>query len=154
MKRYVLLSTHGIGLIEVVVSTALLVVIFVGFLGVLQLGTRLATDNKSRTSALSLSLERMEYIHSLKYSYIGTVGGNPAGNLVVSEPITLNGVHFTRRTYIVYVDDPKDGLGASDTNGITNDYKRIKVETSWVGPKGISRKSSLVSDITPLLIEQ
>ena len=145
--------SRGVGLIEVVVATGILTTVFVGFFGVLQLGTRLATDNKTRTGALSLSLERMEYIRSLNYANVGTVGGNPSGTLATSEPITLNGVAYTRRTYIVYVDDPKDGTGGADSNGVTDDYKRVKVEVSWQGPK-ISRKSSIVSDITPLLIEQ
>ncbi len=153
MKSYVFLLTRGIGLIEVVVATALLTIVFVGFFGVLQLSTRLATDSKSRTSALSLSLERMEYIRSLDYSSVGTVGGNPSGNLAVSESITMNGISYTRRTYIVYIDDPKDGTGGADSNGVTNYYKRVKIETSWQGPK-ITRKSSLVSDVVPLLIEQ
>lgn len=155
MNRCVLYTrgTRGIGLIEVVVGTALLTIVFVGFFGVLQLGTRLATDNKARTGALSLALERMEYIRSLSYGNIGTVGGDPVGTLIVSEPLTLNGVSYTRRTYIVYVDDAKDGVGGSDTNGITDDYKRAKVEVSWAG-KADTRTSSLVTDITPLGIEQ
>jgi len=147
------LFNRGVGLVEVVVGTALLTIVFVGFFGVLQLGTRLATDSKSRTGALSLSLERMEYIRSLDYDSIGTVGGDPSGALAVSEDITINGIDYTRRTYIVYIDDAKDGTGGGDTNGITDDYKRVKIEVSWQGPK-VVRKTSLVSDITPLLIEQ
>ncbi len=152
MKRSVL-STRGVGLVEVVVGIGILTIVFVGFFGVLQLGTRLATDNKARTGALSLSLERMEYIRSLAYNSVGTVGGDPSGSLVVSEDISLNSIDYTRRTYIVYVDDPKDGVGGSDSNGVTNDYKRVKVEVSWSNQIG-TRTSSIVSDITPLAIEQ
>ncbi len=144
--------SRGIGLIEVVVGTALLTLIFVGFFGVLQLGTRLATDNKSRTGALALSVERMEYIRSLDYSNIGTVGGDPSGSLEISEILELNGVSYTRRTHIVYVDDPKDGTGGSDSNGVVDDYKRVKVEVSWVGQTG-PRDTVIVSDITPLGVE-
>lgn len=152
MKRSALFS-RGLGLIEVVVGIGLLLIVFVGFFGVLQLGTRLATDNKLRTSALSLALERMEYIRSLDYASVGTVGGDPSGALIVSEPVTLNGINYTRRTHIVYIDDPKDGTGGSDSNGITDDYKRVKVEVSWEGQIG-TRTASIVSDITPLGIEE
>ncbi|MAZ67308.1 hypothetical protein CL652_00885 [bacterium] len=146
-------SLRGAGLLEVVVASALLALVFTGLFGVLQLGTRLATDNKSRTGALSLALERIEYIRSLDYSNIGTTGGVPSGPLAANESIALNGVDYVRRTYIVYIDDPKDGLGGGDTNGITTDYKRVKVEVSWEGQTG-TRFSSLVSDFMPLGIEQ
>ena len=152
MKKSVLFS-RGIGLLEVVVSIGLLSVVFVGLFGVLQLGTRLATDNKSRTGASALALERMEFIRSLDYDSIGTVGGDPSGLLATSEAITLNGVPYTRRTVIVYVDDPQDGSGGADSNGITDDYKRMKVEVSWTGKTG-ARSVSVASDVAPPRIEE
>lgn len=152
MKSRVLLI-RGAGLLEIIVGVSLLTTVFVGMFGVLQLGTRLATDNKSRTGALALANERIEYIRSLDYDDIGTVGGDPSGLLVVSVPITLNNIAYTQRTYIVYVDDAKDGTGGSDSNGVTDDYKRVKVEVSWVGPKDNTREVELVTDIASLEIE-
>ena len=142
MKRsfYSLFTIHyslpqrGIGLIEVVVGTAILVLVFVGFFGVLQLGTRLATDSKARTGALSLALERMELMRSLAYKDIGTLDEGDANNGHGNDPdgydegnpgqgnnnglgddyklfsthfeyITLNGIDYTRRTLIVYIDE-------------------------------------------------
>jgi hypothetical protein len=40
---------------------------------------------------------------------------------------TMNGIDFPVHTFIEYVDDPADGLSSSDQNGITTDYKQIKV---------------------------
>ena len=36
-------------------------------------------------------------------------------------------------TFIRYVDDPEDGLGAADENHVTTDYKEVKVEVTWPG---------------------
>tara|TARA_B100000745_G_scaffold300372_1_gene254065 strand:+ start:4543 stop:5001 length:459 start_codon:yes stop_codon:yes gene_type:complete len=152
MNRRVL-SSQGSGLIEVVVASALLLTVFVGLFTVLQLSTKLATDNKAHTGATALAVERMEYIRSLDYSVVGVVGGDPQGVLEATENITLNTVAYTRDTTIVYVDDEKDGLGGSDVNGISNDYKRVKVEVSWQSPSG-TRSSTIVSDIAGLQIEQ
>ena len=152
MKKGVLLS-RGIGLLEVVVSIGLLSIVFVGMFGVLQLGTRLATDNKSRTGASALALERMEFIRSLPYASVGTVGGDPSGALETTEAIVLNGISYTRRTLIVYVDDSQDGTGGSDANGITDDYKRMKVEVSWIGNTG-GRSVSVSSNIAPPGVEE
>lgn len=141
------LATRGIGLLDVVIGTTLLLVVFVGLFGVLQLGTRMAGDSKARTTALALTLEHMEFIRSLPYTSIGTVGGTPPGSLLASEALTLNNISYTRTTAIRYVDDEKDGIGVSDTNG-SDDYKRVKVVVSWEGPTG-TRETQLVTDIAP-----
>ena len=145
-------SPRGAGLIEVVVGAGLMAVVFVGLFGLLQFATRLATDTASRAGATALALERVEYIRSLAYSAVGTVGGTPAAALAASESITLNAVPYTRRTHIVYVDDEADGVGAGDTNGITNDYKRVKVEVSWARGE-LVRNVSIVTDIAPVGVE-
>ena len=143
----------GAGLLEVVVGVGLMAIVFVGLFGLLQFATRLATDNASRAGATALALERIEYIRSLAYTSVGTVGGDPGGALVVSENITLNAVPYTRRTHIVHVDDDADGVGAGDTNGVTDDYKRVKVEVSWTRDE-LVRSVSIVTDITPTGVEQ
>ncbi len=148
MDRRVLYA-RGMGLIDVVVGTALMLVIFLALFGMLQLGTRLASDNKARTAALTLSLERIEYIRSLDYVDVGISGGDPSGSLASSESITLNGIAYTRTTSVVFVDDEKDGSGGSDSDGDPDDYKRVKVTVSWQGSAG-ARDTAVVSDIAPL----
>jgi len=152
MKTRVLF-TRGTGMIEMVVGVAILTTVFVGMFGVLQLGTRLATDNKARTGALALAQERIEYLRSLQYDAVGTIGGDPSGSLATSESIVLNNIDYTRQTYIVYIDDPKDGSGGADSNGIRDDYKRIKVTVSWLGPKNREREAFIITDIAPLRVE-
>lgn len=138
---------------EMVVSIGILTLILVGFLSLLQTGMKLATENKGRTGALSLATEKMEYMRSLPYGEIGVVGGNPAGIVPPSKSIALNGITYTRKVSIAYIDDPKDGLGALDSNGITHDYKRARVVVSWKGP---SNESSVYidSDFSPVGIEK
>jgi len=138
---------------EMVVSIGILTLILVGFLSLLQVGMKLATENKGRTGALSLATEKIEYMHSLQYGDVGIVGGNPAGVVPASEQITLNGIIYTRTVSVAYVDDPKDGLGALDSNGITHDYKRAKVQVFWSGQSGVSNVY-IDSDFSPVGIEQ
>lgn len=146
------LFARGSGLIEVVVAAALLTVVFVGFMGVLQLSTKLASDNKAHTGATALALERMEYIRSLDYADVGVVGGSPSGILLGSEAVVLNTVAYTQETTVVYFDDGADGTGGSDTNGNTNDYKVVVVRVSWIGQNG-EREVRIVSNVTPPAIE-
>lgn len=173
-------STRGVGLVEVVVGIGILTIVFVGFFGVLQLGTRLATDNKARTGALALALERMEFLRSLAYEDVGTLDGGDANNGHGNEPdgedegnpghggglgnnyklfsthyeyITLNGVDYTRRTLIAYIDDEGDGTSGQDENHKRDDYKVVRVRVTWESPNG-QREVKIVSNVTPLGIEE
>ena len=133
---------------DTIVGTALMLVIFLGIAAAFQLSIDVVTNNKARGSAVALAGERMEYIRSLSYASIGTSGGIPAGSIAQSEIVTLNGIPFTRRTTIAYVDDSKDGTGVSDSNGITADYKTVKVDVAWTSRTG-TRDIVLVSRIEP-----
>ncbi len=139
---------RGMTLIDTIVGSALMLVVFVGIAGVFRLSVDVVANNKSRATAVALANERMEYIRSLSYDTIGTINGIPSGSLVQNESITLNNATFTRRTLIIYGDDSRDGLGAADTNSIPTDYKTAKVEVSWSSHAG-NRSISLVSRFEP-----
>lgn len=138
----------GTSLLDTVFGTALLLIVFVGLYGAFQLTLELVQSSKSKTGALALASERMEYVRSLGYDDVGTVGGIPAGVLVEEETETLNGIEYARRTFVQYVDASQDGLGGSDSNGITTDYKVVKVNIEW-DFRGESRSFFLVTNIVP-----
>lgn len=142
-------STRGVTLIDTIVGTALMLIVFVGVAAAFKLSVDVVSNNKARAGAIALANERMEYLRSLAYGQVGTVGGIPAGIVAPTETIALNGVLYTRRTYIAYVDDPADGSGASDSNAITADYKTAKIEVSWQR-RATPREIQLVTRIEPL----
>ena len=141
-------SESGITLIDTLFGTALMLLIFVGIAGGFKLSVDVVTNNKARAGAIALANERMEYIRSLSYNAIGTSGGIPAGGIAQSENIASNSVSYTRRTFIAYADDPADGTGASDANGITVDYKIGRVDVSWNSRQG-ARHITLVGRVSP-----
>lgn len=143
------MHTRGITLIDTMVGISLMLVIFLGIFAAFQLSVDVVSNNKARAGAIALADERMEYIRSLAYTAVGTSGGVPSGNLEQSETVALNGITYTRRTLVVYGDDPKDGTGGADTTGGIADYKAIKVEVSWESRIG-TREIHLVSRIEPL----
>ncbi|GIW68221.1 MAG: hypothetical protein KatS3mg099_169 [Candidatus Parcubacteria bacterium] len=124
-------TARGMTLIDALIGVALIAVVFVGLAGVFRLSLVMVTLNKMRVGAVALASERMEVILGMEYNTIGTVGGIPPGPLEPTETIERNGTTYTRRTLVVYTDDPADGLGGDDHNGITTDYKRVKVEVTW-----------------------
>jgi hypothetical protein len=125
---------------------------FGGFFLTIQHSLNLVSDSRSRMTALSVANDQIEYIRSLSYDAVGTVSGLPGGALPQTSTTSLNQKIFTKRILIEYIDDAADGIGGADSNGITTDYKRAKVEVSW-DHKGQTGQVILVSNIIPNSIE-
>ncbi len=142
----------GITLIDTIVGTALMLVVFMGISAAFQLTVDVVSNSKARAGAIALANERMEYLKSLSYSQVGVIGGIPAGIVPQIESVSLNGVNYTRRTIVYYSDDPADGSGAADTNGIIADYKTIRVEISWT-TRRVDRSIQVVGRMSPPGIE-
>jgi len=149
---YIRKNQKGASLLDTVFGTALLLLVFVGLYGAFQLTLELVQSSKSKTGALAIANERMEFIRSLPYDDIGTVGGIPQGALLEEESKTLNGIEYTQRTFVQYADAPQDGAGGSDSNGITTDYKIVRVTVEWQF-RGETRSFFLVTSIVPKGIE-
>jgi hypothetical protein len=141
-------AQRGVTLLDTVVGVSLMLVVFLGIFAAFRLTVDVVTNNKARAGAIALADQRMEYIRSLSYASVGTMGGVPSGTLAQSESLTLNGISYTRRTVVVYADDPADGSGAADSNGITADYKAVKVDVAWTSRTG-TRHVDLVTRVSP-----
>src|SRR3989344_8637340 len=141
--------SRGVTLIDTVVGTSLMLLVFVGIFAAFQLSVDVVTNNRARAGALALMNERMEYVRSLDYASVGTVGGIPSGPIAQSEPVTLSGIPYTRRTTIQYADDPEDGENEADENGRIVDYKQVRIEMSWDSRTG-ERRVLMVARVEPL----
>lgn len=139
---------RGVSFIDVIVGTALILIIFLALFGVLRVTLQVSALAKAEAAATSLAQSKVEFIRSLEYDAVGTLGGIPPGTIAQTATSTLDGIAFTTRTYIQYEDDAKDGVGLADTNGITTDYKRVKISVSYsVGGK--DKEVSLVTNVVP-----
>jgi len=138
----------GFSLVEVVIASAILLLFFGGLLSGVKLMVELIGHSKAETGARSLALSKMEYIRSLNYDSIGTVGGVPSGVIPQTSTSTLNGILYTERVLVLYVDRPEDGLEGADENGVLEDSKRVKVEYTWE-IRGEGKSIALVTDIAP-----
>lgn len=143
---------RGMSLIDVIVGTALVLIIFLALMGVLRASILVASLAKSRAGAASIASSQMEYLRGISYDSLGTVGGIPAGVIPQTSTIATDGTTYTVHTYIQYIDDPADGLGAYDTNGIITDYKLAKISVDYFAA-GKIRTTSLLSNFVPLGIE-
>lgn len=143
---------RGVSLVDTVVGIALVLIVFLGLFGILRASLQISGLAKLKAAATSVATTQMEYLRSLPYDEVGTLGGIPAGLVPQYASSTQGGIVFDVRTYIEYADDAADGEGALDSNGITTDYKRAKVVVSY-RVDNILRDVTLVTSIAPQGIE-
>lgn len=150
LKKYK--KQGGFSFVELLVTIAIVTLVFGGLFAGFRTLIVLIGQSKAQAGATALAAERMEYIRSLSYNSIGTVGGVPSGNIPQNSTTTLNGITYGERVLIQYIDDEADGFGGDDTNLILADYKQVKVEYTWT-LRGKTGSVSLVSNIVPVGIE-
>jgi hypothetical protein len=143
---------RGASLIDALIGIFIIATAFFAIFGVFRLSVNLVLNTKARIGAVALVNEQIEFLRSLPYDDVGTVGGIPSGAIPQVETVSLNNIEYTRRTFIQFVDAPEDGEGALDENGVTADYKRAKVEVSWNVRSG-TKSFFAVSNIVPKGIE-
>ncbi len=139
-------------LIDVIVGSALFLVVFLAIFGTLRASLSLSAIDKAGATAVEVANTQMEYLRGLDYSALGTQGGIPAGNIAQIATSTVDGEPYAVHTYIGYYDDPADGLGSADTNGVTTDYKKAVVTVSYAAG-GFARNVTLSSNFAPPGIE-
>jgi type II secretory pathway pseudopilin PulG len=139
-------TERGMSLVDILVGISIMMIVFLALFSAFSATVDLGARNRLRATALLLANAHLEMIRALPYESVGTVLGLPPGTIPQSETITEDGVSYTRRTFIQYVDDPADGLDAADT--LTADYKRIKVELSYTY-QGETQAFSLTTSVAP-----
>jgi type II secretory pathway pseudopilin PulG len=145
-------AQSGFSLVEAVIVAGLAALVFSAIFASFQYSLQLINDARAKLSALSVASDRLESIRSLPYDDVGVIAGFPAGNIPQTSTTTLNGIEFQERVRIDYFDDPAEGTSTADTNGITTDYKKVRVEyTWWIG--NATSSLALTSIITPRSIE-
>jgi len=145
-------APRGMSFMDVIVGVALVLIVFLALFGLLRASLLISSSAKAKSGATAVATTQMEYMRSLPYNSIGTVGGIPAGPVAQYATTTLNGIPYTVRTLVQYVDDAKDGSGSSDSNGITTDYKQVRITTSYIF-RAEEREVAIVSNIAPPSIE-
>lgn len=137
----------GFSLIELLVSTAVLLMVFAASMTIFSFSLNLIGEARVRSMATNLAIEEMEMLRNIEYSNLGTVGGIPSGIVPQEKTIEVDDTIFNIYTSIVYVDDPFDGTGTDDP--INTDYKRVRLEINWQGAFPSRQAIVFGTDISP-----
>jgi len=133
-------------LIEVLVGTFLILIVFLGIFAAYQLGLKVVGQSKNKITAAAIANGEIEKVRNLPYESIGIVGGFPEGDLESIKTTTINNIEYTIETRVDYVVDSADGISMPEDE-CPNDYKRMEVKISWSGLLGGEVK--LITDVSP-----
>ncbi|MGE5392139.1 MAG: prepilin-type N-terminal cleavage/methylation domain-containing protein [Candidatus Saccharibacteria bacterium] len=120
----------GFTLIEALVGLAIFAVLMTGVITTFALLSRTVKIDREKTIVASLTNSRLETVRNLPYSEVGTLNGNPHGNLpdlTDPENVTIESGSYRLYYEITYQDDPADGTMLLGNDSAPNDYKQVKL---------------------------
>lgn len=120
---------RGLTFIDVVISVAILSLLFGGIYLVYFSILDVVTGLDFRSAATSALSRQLELIRNLPYDKAGVVGGVPSGVIPAEQTVTIGDLNFTIKTSIRNIDDPFDGtLGGNPNDTAPADYKIVQLE--------------------------
>jgi prepilin-type N-terminal cleavage/methylation domain-containing protein len=169
---------RGFSLLEVMISLAIVLVVAGGMAAFYGVSTRANSIDKLNVQLLNSARAKIEQIQSVPYGQVGIhvavgassssgsayfvldpyyepeYGGVAKGDLLLSDTLTLaDGTVVTRTVTVTAVDDPADGTGLNDSDGVidpnTNtilDYKTLTITASATG-NGLPRLTQTLTTV-------
>jgi len=127
-------NEKGFTLIEVAISAVIFLIAIMGALYLFPRGMRSVARAREQTQVTNLGQEKIEEIKSS--SYPGIVPGIPSSdppykNSALSDTATGWDLTVDRIVTVQSVDDARDGTGGADSDGDTNDFKKISLILKW-----------------------
>lgn len=142
---------RGFTLIDVLIGTALMLIVFLGIFGAYQLGIKAIGQSRNKITALAIANQQLEEVRNLPYESIGVKGSFPNGVLEAVTSTWQNNIEYTIENRVDFVIDSADGL-SSPEDECPNDYKRVETKVSWGGR--FPGEVKLVTDVAPKNLAQ
>jgi len=143
----------GFSLIESIIGIAIFVILTGVVYQTFAINYKSAILNWDNTTVSSLASQYLEAARNIPYAQVGTIQGNPHGNLPDQpNPSTVTVSNTTYKVYfeITYLDDPADGTALLGTDSAPNDYKQVKL---FVKNTSTGKVANFVTNIVPSNLE-
>jgi prepilin-type N-terminal cleavage/methylation domain-containing protein len=140
-------------IIELLVTISIFAILLSGVIGVFSAISRTSKLTREKTILSSFASNYLEIVRNMPYSKVGTIVGNPSGNLPdLSNPKTQIIGSTTYKIYyeVVYIDDPADGTALAGTDPYPADYKQIKMD---ILNTSNGQTTSFFTNVVPLGLE-
>lgn len=136
-------------LVDVLITSSLVTIIFVGVFGAFRLGIRVVGLSQNKIVATNIANQQIETARSLPYEFVGTIGAVlpfATGIFNEQEIVVRNEIEYQMETRVKYIIDAADGVSEPE-DPCPNDYKKMMVKVSWSGIFG--GEVILLTDIAP-----
>lgn len=142
---------EGFTLVEVLVGTFLISIVFLGIFSAYQLGLKVVGQSKNKITATAILNGEIEKIRNLLYESIGIQGQFPDGVLESVSLVVFNNVQYKIERRVDFVVDSADGIAAPNDD-CPNDYKKAEIKVSWSG--ALAGEIKVSTDIAPKNLAQ
>ena len=125
------LHVKGFTIIEALVTLFIFAILAAGMIGIYSVLSRNVRAAREKTVLSSLASNYLEIIRNMPYSQVGTLNGNPHGNLpdlANAYVQTIEGIKYKIYYEVTYIDDPADGTILAGTDAAPDDYKQVKMD--------------------------
>lgn len=143
----------GFTLIELVVAVFIFGFLCLSVYGLYTAIIKGITSLRERATISFLADKYIETARNLPYSKVGTISGNPHGELP-DEPnldeIDFNGLKYLVYYVVNYVDDPADGTAVLGSDPAPSDYKQVKL---YIKNKNTLATNTFLTSIAPKGLE-
>lgn len=146
----------GFSLVEILVSVAIFCVLALGMLATVGAVNRSVKIAREKIILSSLASNYLEIVRNMPYAQVGTIGGNPVGQLPDSSNAVSQVIGATTyRIYyeVTYVDDPADYLISTpspNTDIYAADYKQVKMN---ILNTSTNQVTNFVTNVVPAGLE-
>ncbi|PIR96029.1 MAG: hypothetical protein COT92_03260 [Candidatus Doudnabacteria bacterium CG10_big_fil_rev_8_21_14_0_10_42_18] len=123
-------SQKGFSIVELIITVAIFTILAAGVLGSFLALSQSVKKAREKTVLSSLATNYLEIVRNMPYSQVGTLSGNPPGNLPDFTNAIVEDIEaFNYKIYyeVTYIDDPADGTIILGTDFEPNDYKQVKM---------------------------
>jgi prepilin-type N-terminal cleavage/methylation domain-containing protein len=146
-------ATRGFTIIELLVSAGIFAILAVGILGIFTILSKTVKVAREKTVVSALATDYLEIVRNMSYSQVGTMSGNPNGQLPdYANAYTQKIGPYTYKIFyeITYIDDSSDGTILSGTDFAPNDYKQVKMD---ILNTNLNQTTSFVTNVVPKGLE-
>jgi len=153
MKKLTNKHNRGFSLVEILISAAIFVILAMTAYEMVATILKGIGSYRENITSSTLANQYMEIVRNMPYSEIGSLSGNPHGNLADlpnAIETTIDGVLYKIYYVVSYVDDPTDGTALEGTDTSPNDYKQVKM---YVLNTKTNNTSSFLTNISPKSLE-
>ena len=141
---------RGFTIIETVISIAIFAIISIALFDLFNAIFKNIKNNKAILLANSIALEQIEVVRSMNFNdVITSTGWVTVGPILSENVVDKEGIRFTIKNDVSWVDDPFDGLDPTDT--FPFDYKKFRIRIYWQNPVGGGQEEiSMSTNVAPI----